>query len=325
VRTAQVIKSSGSGVSEEELLKINEYTRRPFAPEELYVFSVVLCDNDVDRDFERFTVEALFQMEELFVGKTGICDHNPEAKNQRARIFECRVESVEGRKTLTGDDYFRLVAKAYMPNTQENRELIDRIESGICKEVSVGCCARSNVCSVCSKKRGEGCTHIPGRSYNGKLCYFELSHISDAYEWSFVAVPAQREAGIIKSLQSFGKDKGYMNNILKALSQGESVTLAVEDSKALARYIRRLEKRAEQGDEIREEMIGEVKRLSAVVQPEISEKTMDTVLSGLDIKQLREFKNAFEKKARVNFSPCKVQTQREPAQNLNNNNKEYSI
>ena len=54
------------------------------------------------------------------------------------------------------------------------------------------------VCSVCGKQRGS-CGHIGGREYSGSSCYFTLSGITDVYEVSFVAVPAQPEAGVIKS------------------------------------------------------------------------------------------------------------------------------
>ena len=70
------IVSDFSQPSEQELELINGYTRRKFTAEELYVFSVVLCDNEIDRDFERFTDEALGKMAELFIGKTGIFDHS---------------------------------------------------------------------------------------------------------------------------------------------------------------------------------------------------------------------------------------------------------
>ena len=106
-----VIGGSTSSPTDEELGLINAYTRRELSADEVYVFSVVLCDNDVDRDGERFTVESLFELEKLFVGKTGIFDHNPSAKNQTARIFACAVESGGGKKTVTGDDYFCLKAR----------------------------------------------------------------------------------------------------------------------------------------------------------------------------------------------------------------------
>ena len=83
--TGYVLLKSGA-LTAEELEKINRYTRRAFQEEELYTFSVVLCDNEVDRDMERFTIPALERLGELFLGKTGIFDHAPQAQNQAARI-----------------------------------------------------------------------------------------------------------------------------------------------------------------------------------------------------------------------------------------------
>ena len=41
------------------LEKINRFTRRELGEDEVYTFSVILCDNDIDRDLERFSDEAL--------------------------------------------------------------------------------------------------------------------------------------------------------------------------------------------------------------------------------------------------------------------------
>lgn len=311
MKKAEIIKCEETSQIKQDLEKINAYTRRKFEESEVYIFSVVLCDNDVDRDYERFTVEALFEMEKLFVGKTGICDHDPKAENQKARIFECKVEAVQGRTTATGDEYFRLVAKAYMPKTEENAAMISRIDSGICKEVSVGCASKKRTCSVCSRDTySGGCHHIGGKAYDGEVCYFELSDITDAYEWSFVAVPAQRAAGVIKSHNKKSrKDAFTMNDILKSLNQGEAVTLSIEESRRLADYLTRLEKRAEQGDEYREELEKEVLRFSAMVQPEITEKTMTKALGVLDTKELREFLAAYKEKAKKKmFSAAQLTT-----------------
>ena len=54
---------------------IQAQARKKLTPEEVYVFSVRLCDDQVDRDFEKFDTEALPELARLFVGKTGICDH----------------------------------------------------------------------------------------------------------------------------------------------------------------------------------------------------------------------------------------------------------
>ena len=46
----------------------------------------------------------------------------------------------------------------------------------------------------------------------------------------------------------------------------------------------------------RNTLIGDVLKYSAVVQPEISRKTMESVTASLSIEELKEFKNAYEKK-----------------------------
>lgn len=305
MRSGEIIKTANKSVTPQDLELINKYTRRPFTEDEVYVFSAVLCDNDVDRDFERFTVESLFQMEKLFVGKTGIYDHSPKANNQTARIFDCRVEAVQGRKTSTGDDYFRLVAKAYMPRCKSSEDVIMQIESGIRKEVSVGISAKRAVCSVCGGERSTApCGHIKGQVYAGELCYFELCEVTDAYEWSFVAVPAQREAGVIKSFEKPSKKEFEgMNEIIKSLTLGESVTLCVDDAKRLYEHITGLEKKARQGEEYRQDLEGEVLRYATLSKEGISRDTMMSALKGLSISQLKEFLSVYRKKAEGEFLP----------------------
>ena len=175
------VSSDAGAVSAEELELINTYTRRTLTADEVYVFTVVLCDNDVDRDGERFTVESLFALEKLFVGKTGIFDHDPSAKNQTARIISCKVENIASRVTATGDEYFCLKARAYLPRTEGNAELIAALDSGIVKEVSVGCAVGKILCSICGEEIGL-CPHRKGETYGGKLCCGELSDPYDAYE-----------------------------------------------------------------------------------------------------------------------------------------------
>ena len=51
-----------------DMEKINRYTRRPYSPEEVYTFSLVLCDNQVDRDYERFSLEALEGSRRFYTG-----------------------------------------------------------------------------------------------------------------------------------------------------------------------------------------------------------------------------------------------------------------
>ncbi len=234
--------------SAEETELINGYTRRKFAPDELYAFSVVLCDNDIDRDFERFTDSALEKLAELFVGKTGIFDHSHKAENQCARVFSARVEC-ENRKNRVGEQYKKLLARAYMPKSSLTDELILGIESGIKKEVSVGCSMGTSTCSVCGSPFG-ACQHKKGRSYRKdgikKLCYFELSEPLDAYEWSFVAVPAQPKAGVVKIFG--GSETVVINGIEKKLDGGE-VVLTAEEAECLRYSFEELKTTADKAGE----------------------------------------------------------------------------
>lgn len=291
-------QDGADGVGEKELGLINAYTRKPLNADEVYVFTVTLCDNDVDRDGERFTVESLFALEKLFVGKTGIFDHNPTAKNQTARIFWCGVEAVGGKKTATGDDYFRLKARAYMLRCVENEKLIRDIDSGILREVSVGCAVESVKCSVCGEDIAV-CSHQKGKVYSGKLCCGELTSPYDAYEFSFVAVPSQKEAGVVKSV--YGKEVN-MEGIMKKLGKG-SASLSPAECEKLKAYIEALKQSAKDGVYYRDSLTNEVLRLSAAVQSGISRDTMESLAKTMSVAQLCEFKTAFEKKLDESFAP----------------------
>ena len=90
------------GLSAPEMGKINRYTRRAYTPEEVYAFSLVLCDNEVDRDWERFSLEALEGLRELFPGKTLLFDHERRSASQTARIYDTALETVPGKSTRRG-------------------------------------------------------------------------------------------------------------------------------------------------------------------------------------------------------------------------------
>lgn len=221
MRNGTVLKS-GALPDTDALNKINQYTRRPFSAEEVYTFRVALCDNEIDRDYERFTTQALSDLGKLFLGKTGIFNHSMDASTQVARIYDTALETDQSRKTMAGEPYCRLVAMAYLPRCDKNRDLMLEIDSGMKKEVSVGCSVGSMTCSICGTDlREKSCGHQKGQLYNGKVCCAVLSNPQDAYEWSFVAVPAQREAGVTKGFKNLGMEddaawgKRYRQKLMK--------------------------------------------------------------------------------------------------------------
>ncbi len=181
----------------EDLEQIHRYTRRPLTAAEVYAFPLVLCDNEIDRDQEAFTKAALETLAGLFLGKTGLFDHQHTTLHQTARIYHTEVVEHPDRVTRCGEVYCTLNAKAYLVRCPETEGLILSIDGGIRKEVSVSCQITRKTCSICGEPAGS-CSHRPGQEYGGKPCCIRLDAPSDAYEWSFVAVPAQREAGVTK-------------------------------------------------------------------------------------------------------------------------------
>lgn len=200
----------------EELARINQFAKAELTAADVYVFSVRLCDNEVDRDFERFDEAALEKLGELFVGKSGLFDHQWSAEGQTARIYRTEVIREPAVKTQAGDCGCWLKAWAYMLRTEKNQDLIAEIEGGIKKEVSVGCSVARSACSICGASGGS-CEHVKGQYYGGKLCYFQLEDPTDAYEWSFVAVPAQRRAGVVKH---FGPEDAHLMALRKEAELG---------------------------------------------------------------------------------------------------------
>ena len=210
-------------LTQEELQAINRYAKAELTEDQVYTFSVRLCDNEVDRDMERFATEDLERLGELFLGKSGIFDHQWSAKGQTARIYRTEVVREPGTVTAAGDEYRWLKGWAYLMRTEKNQELITEIEGGIKKEVSVGCSMGRSVCSVCGAENG-ACGHAKGQMYGGKLCFMELKDPKDAYEWSFVAVPAQPRAGVVKR---FGTEGPELRVLRKQAEMGQRYLLAL--------------------------------------------------------------------------------------------------
>lgn len=192
-------KISGLELNEAEMSLINKYALEPLTREEVFAFKIAICGNEIDRDKEVFPTEALNALAKLFVGKTVLKDHQFKTDNQKARIYATEVVE-NGKLSKTGEKYAQLIAHCYMLKSESNAELISDIRAGIKKEVSVSCLMGSAVCSICGiDNRKAYCKHLGGREYDGEMCYFKLLSPIDAYEVSFVAVPAQPDAGVTKS------------------------------------------------------------------------------------------------------------------------------
>ena len=217
----------GLDITDSELEKINALSIKELSADEVFIFKVAMCDNEIDRDFEYFPADTLAQMAELFKGKTVISDHKRMASNQVARIYDTELVKT-GEYSLSGENYTQLVAKCYMLKNESTADLIAAIEAGITKEVSVSCAIKSAVCSICGTDNRETyCKHWNGETYDGEVCYFALKGALDAYELSFVAVPAQPKAGVTKSYG--GKEPEEKQDEAEPNTANEALTLSIEN------------------------------------------------------------------------------------------------
>ena len=58
-------------LTKEELDQINRFSKAELTADQVYTFSVRLCDNEVDRGFERFGTEDLERLESCFWERAG--------------------------------------------------------------------------------------------------------------------------------------------------------------------------------------------------------------------------------------------------------------
>ena len=238
--------------------------------EQVYVFALRLCDDQIDRDGERFDTGALPALAKMFIGKTGIVDHRWASDGQVARIFETQVVQENGVSYIK--------AWAYMRRGGANDAVIADIEAGIKKEVSVGCAMGRAVCSVCGSEYGT-CGHQKGKHYDGMLCCAILKEPMDAYEFSFVAVPAQREAGVLKAW-------GGRSRCLKELA---------EEFGAQGEY-RALQQDARLGQQYRRELENEVVRLCLALELGAEEPVLRSVLKNAGHGDLLSLRDALQEK-----------------------------
>ena len=258
-----------------QLEAINAQAKASMTAEQVYVFSLRLCDDQVDRDMERFDTAALNGLAKLFIGKTGIVDHQWSAGNQVARIF--------GAEVVQEDRVSYIKAWAYIRRGGANEEVIADIEAGIKKEISVGCAMGRAVCSVCGSEYGT-CGHVKGEHYDGQLCVAILKEPMDAYEFSFVAVPAQPNAGVLKGL-------GHGQRTLKELA---------DEFGAQSEY-RALFKEAQLGRQYKKQVQDDVVRLCLCLELGVDEPTLRAVVEKAGAEELLKLQKALDARVMESF------------------------
>lgn len=241
------------------------------------------------------------------MGKTGVFDHKPDAENQSARIFMTEVLDGEGENRID-EPYCYLKAWAYMVRCDKNSDLILEIDAGIKKEVSVGCAVEKALCSVCgADQKKSSCAHVKGKEYDGTLCYHLLVNPTDAYEWSFVAVPAQKNAGVVKGYgDRFKALEPSEVTLAKLFSNSGGVLVEKAQLDCLEREYIKLKSLANAGEEYTKKLKTDAVSAMLLSQPGLNPEIAGEVVQKMNRSQLEEFTKVFTASAAKKF-PVKAQ------------------
>lgn len=153
-------------------------------------FDMILCDNKIDVDGEKFSIPALFQMRDMFIGKTGICGKGYDGKDDTARIFDCTIKCDYGSRTADGEPVLYLKASAYYNlNNGSYTEFNNAVNNEYYDSVSIGCAVDKQT------------------EHNG---YTTIDSITDVYEWAFVASSKKVNCPLrLKDGKCFGSQNGW--------------------------------------------------------------------------------------------------------------------
>lgn len=274
---------------EQEMEKVNRHTIEPLKPEDVYLFEIELCDNDVDRVYDKMTDSFLEQIANNIVGVTGLKDHDWSSDNQISRLYDASVV-IDSKPNSLGETRKYVLGRAY--TLSKYKDYIDKIKSGLLKESSIAFKSVNDTCSICGepmiKDSGDigHCKngHVAGDMIDGKLCYNSINELADVMEWSLVAVPCQHKAGIKnKGLERSSRmkrtellikqfmatkafkeaDKESKEALEKAMTEESDKELTDEDIKGLI--------------EENEKLKAKVKELEAKVKEEADGRTRDKI------------------------------------------------
>lgn len=204
--------------TQEQLAKINNYTRTEKKAEDVVVFPTLACNDLIDRDIEAFTPKALKQFVELegdlgIPGKSLMLSHNYKSL-PTGRLFDAETFRKGGMNAVR--------AWTYVPNTDQYKDFIENIDYGVFWAVSIGARLKTVACSVCNSKfdwffnwvcdngHEKGSYYDPnadGKKSSGMakadgsnvLCYAKMEDPTDFFELSVVFLGAQYAAAFEKN------------------------------------------------------------------------------------------------------------------------------
>lgn len=161
---------------------VNRYALRPLEAGEYAVFTLDLCNNQIDRHHSRFPEDELETINALTPGRPLMERHDVRGTLPRGTFFQSRLHREDGYVSVRPD--------VYVLKTEANRDFILNIEGGVYRETSIGFSFQRPECSICGEDL-RTCAHVPGQRYTSGVCHFVMRGVQEVLEGSVVASGSQ--------------------------------------------------------------------------------------------------------------------------------------
>lgn len=223
--------------TEEQLAKINRFAKRPFSAEEVFVFDTKMIGDALIPDRYIKLDKSLLEtyVKNVQAGDVAyMLNHrwanffdSPKGVFLMGRVYDsylAQSSDIEGETVAQ-------FGSVYIHRNQERdgvktNEVIEAIEDGSLRDVSVGIGWTVSQCSICGQNYYSGkCEHLVGREYDGKLCYVIAKPPGDEFELSSVFAGAYPTAEVLsKFSQENRMEEVVHTEDLKQLAEGTKVT-----------------------------------------------------------------------------------------------------
>lgn len=182
--------------SDSTMAAINALTLRALTPEQVAVFSLDICNDQIDKHNSRFPQEELQRINSMIPGRPFMERHDLRGTLPRGTFFRSQLSSHDGMISVRPD--------VFILRTEDNDGFIANIEGGVYRETSIGISFAFPQCSICSKDLRE-CRHVPGREYEGAQCHYAMRDVKEVIEGSVVPAGSQGTKFVAAMRASLGE------------------------------------------------------------------------------------------------------------------------
>jgi phage head maturation protease len=171
----------GIPAADGEMALVNRFSLKPLSRQDVALFTMQLCHNQLDKHHSRFADDELPKINRMVVGRPLMTNHDLK-RLPKGIFFDSRVQTIGAKMTVC--------PSFYILRTAANAEFIGNIEGGIYRETSIGFAFDLAECSVCHHDLRQ-CDHQPGERYGREVCYYTMHNVTSVIEGSIVPAGSQ--------------------------------------------------------------------------------------------------------------------------------------